>query len=135
MQLEVFITFAEALALVLLIGSERYKGRSEGKIQPAGMRTFTIICLLCAACSLIAQPGFTMLTFGAIFAFLGIAYYRDPSESYGLTTEMAALLTFWLGFLLSDYEVLAISTGCQDNSQPFAPEVPDDLSVLEAPGQ
>lgn len=111
MQLEVFITFAEALALGLLIGSERYKGRSEGKIQPAGMRTFTIICLLGAACSLIAQPGFTMLTFGAIFAFLGIAYHRDPSESYGLTTEMAALLTFWLGFLLSDHEVLAISTG------------------------
>lgn len=111
MQLEIFRTFAEALALGLLIGSERYKGRTEGKIQPAGIRTFTIICLLGAACALIALPGFTMLTFGAIVAFLGIAYFRDPSESYGLTTEMAALLTFWLGFLLSSHEVLAISTG------------------------
>jgi uncharacterized membrane protein (DUF4010 family) len=110
MQLDIFRTFAEALALGLLIGSERYKGKT-GKIQPAGMRTFTIICLLGAACSLIALPGFTMLTFGAIVAFLGLAYYRDPSESYGLTTEMAALLTFWLGFLLKDQEVLAISTG------------------------
>ncbi len=111
MQLEIFRTFAEALALGLLIGSERYKGRTEGKIQPAGMRTFAIICLLGAACSLTAHPGFTMLTFGAIVAFLGIAYYRDPSESYGLTTEMAALLTFWLGLLLKNHEVLAISTG------------------------
>lgn len=111
MQLEIFRTFAEALALGLLIGSERYKGLTAGKVQPAGMRTFTIICLLGAASALISLPGFTMLTFGAIVAFLGLAYLRDPSESYGLTTEMAALLTFWLGFLLKSHEVLAISTG------------------------
>lgn len=30
--------------------------------------------------------------------------------------------------------VLALATGCQDSTQPFAPEVADDLSVLEAPG-
>lgn len=43
--------------------------------------------------------------------FLALGYYRAPAESYGLTTEMAALLTFWLGYLMRSHEVLAISTG------------------------
>jgi uncharacterized membrane protein (DUF4010 family) len=40
-----------------------------------------------------------------------MGYYKDPTDSYGTTTELTALLTFWLGYLMKDYEVLAISIG------------------------
>jgi uncharacterized membrane protein (DUF4010 family) len=111
MDLEVFRVFAEALAIGLLIGSERYRGKREGEFQTAGIRTFPIIALLGASSALLEQVSFTALSFSAIVIFLALGYYRDHSQSYGLTTEMAALLTFWLGYLLRDYEVLAISTG------------------------
>ncbi len=111
MDLEVFRVFAEALAIGLLIGSERDRGRREGEFQTAGIRTFPIIALLGASAALLEQVPFTALSFAALVVFLALGYYRDPSQSYGLTTEMAALLTFWLGYLLRDYEALAISTG------------------------
>lgn len=102
--------FAEALLIGLLIGSERYKGRREGEFQTAGVRTFPIISLLGAACNLVGQPLATTAVFAALVVFLALGYLRDPSESYGLTTEMVALLTFWLGYLVADYEVLIVST-------------------------
>ncbi|GAB4233659.1 MAG: MgtC/SapB family protein [Acidobacteriota bacterium] len=102
--------FAEALLIGLLIGSERYKGRREGEFQTAGVRTFPIISLLGAACSLVHEPLLTTAVFASLVVFLALGYSRDPSESYGLTTEMAALLTFWLGYLVADHEVLIIST-------------------------
>jgi uncharacterized membrane protein (DUF4010 family) len=111
MQFEVFRVFGEALALGLLIGSERYRGRSGRAGQTAGIRTFTIIALLGATSALLAHAGFTLITFGALVIFLVSGYWRETGEDFGLTTEMAALLTFWLGYLTRDYETLAISTG------------------------
>ena len=109
MSFELYKTFGEALAIGLLIGSERYKGKSEDP-QAAGVRTFAVISLLGATSALIGQPALTLLSFAALAMFMGLGYYRSH-QSYGLTTEMTALLTFWLGYLMGDYEVLAISTG------------------------
>lgn len=111
MEIEVFKTFGEALAIGLLIGSERYRGQDKHKHQAAGIRTFSIICLLGATSALLQNVGFTLLTFASILIFMSLAYYRDSTESYGLTTEVAALFVFWLGYLLKDHESLAISTG------------------------
>lgn len=111
MDLQVFKIFAEALAIGLLIGSERYKWKGDQESQTAGVRTFSIISLSGACAALLNVNAFTLLSFAALAVFLGLGYYRNPKEAYGLTTELAALLTFWLGYLLRDYEALAISTG------------------------
>ena len=109
MDFEVFKALAEAVAIGLLIGSERYKGRDESRQDTAGVRTFAIISLLGAFCSLSGMAGLTLLTFAAVAAYMGIGYYLDPSKKLGLTTEMAALLAFWLGYLVRDYEAPVLS--------------------------
>jgi uncharacterized membrane protein (DUF4010 family) len=111
MGFEHFKVFGEALALGLLIGSERYRGRSGRAGQTAGVRTFTIISLLGATSALLGHPAFTLVTFGSLVIFLVSGYWRETGEDFGLTTELAALLTFWLGYLTKDFEALAISTG------------------------
>jgi uncharacterized membrane protein (DUF4010 family) len=110
MDYDVFKTFGEALVIGLLIGSERYRDRSDAELQTAGLRTFSVISLLGAACALLANSGFTLITFGALVVFMGLGYHREAAEKPGLTTEMAALLVFWLGYLLKDWETLALST-------------------------
>ncbi len=111
MDIDVFKTFGETLAIGLLIGMERYKDRAPGEQKSAGMRTFTVFALLGVVCGLLNQPGFTLMTFGAVIVLLGLGYYRHATESVGLTTEVAALLTFWIGYLMHAYELLAISMG------------------------
>ncbi len=111
MDLHLFRTFGEALALGLLIGSERYRGRQEGDSKAAGVRTFAIIALLGATAGLIQSTPLTLLSFAALAALVIVSYLRNSVTDPGLTTEMAALLTFWLGYLLRDYEALAVGTG------------------------
>lgn len=111
MDVHLFRTFGEALALGLLIGSERYRGRHPGDSKAAGVRTFAIIALLGASASLVENSLLALLGFGAVATLLILSYVRDRPANPGMTTEMAALLTFWLGFLMGEYETLAISTG------------------------
>ncbi len=109
-----FTTFkllGEALALGLLVGVERYRGRQPGEKKSAGVRTFTILCLLGAVCGLFAQPVLTAVSFAAVAALVLVGYYRSPAGSLGLTTEFAALLVFWIGYLLRTHEAAAISLG------------------------
>ncbi len=111
MEVAIFKAFGEALAIGLLVGIERYKDRDPGEKKPAGIRTFTIISLLGAACALAGERPLTLITFAALALFLALGYRRQPRENLGLTTELAALLTFWLGYLVRDYEALAVSAG------------------------
>ncbi len=111
MELAVFKAFGEALAIGLLVGIERYKDREPGEKKPAGIRTFTIISLLGASCALAGEMALSLLTFAALTLFLALGYWRLPREKLGLTTELAALLTFWLGYLVRDHEALAVSAG------------------------
>lgn len=109
LDLETAIFFGEAIAIGLLVGIERYKDKNQEEKRTAGVRTFTGICFLGALSALIDQPLLTGLTFAAVATLLTAGYMRDPSESIGLTTEVAALVTFWLGFVLRRHETLAIS--------------------------
>jgi uncharacterized membrane protein (DUF4010 family) len=109
--LGLFKLLAEALAIGLLVGIERYRGRDPGEKKSAGVRTFAIICLLGALCGVLAIPLVTVATFAAVAALVLLGYYRSPEGSLGLTTEVAALLVFWIGFLLNQEEVAAISLG------------------------
>ncbi len=109
--LATFKLLGEALALGLLVGVERYRGREPGEKKSAGVRTFTILCLLGAICGLFAAPVLTAVTFAAVAGLVLLGYYRSPTGSLGLTTELAALLVFWIGYLLHSYEAAAISLG------------------------
>lgn len=101
----------EALALGLLVGIERYRGREPGEKKSAGVRTFTILCLLGALCGILDNTAFTTATFLAVAALALIGYSRSPNDSLGFTTELAALSVFWIGYLLSLHETAAISLG------------------------
>ena len=109
--LETLKLLGEALALGLLVGAERYRGRNPGEKRFAGVRTFAIICLLGAICGIVEKEALTTVTFAALAALVLLGYYRSPAESLGLTTEFAALLVFWIGYLLKNHETAAISVG------------------------
>jgi uncharacterized membrane protein (DUF4010 family) len=111
LDLHVLRLLGEALALGLLVGVERYRGREPGEKKSAGVRTFAIFCLLGAICGILATTAFTVVTFGAVAALVLLGYYRSPTDSVGSTTELAAILVFWIGYLLNIHEAAAISLG------------------------
>ncbi len=111
MDITAFKVLAEALGIGLLVGVERYRDREEGEKKSAGVRTFAIFALLGAVCGLLDEPAFTLVTFAALAGLVLLGYYRRPSESLGFTTEFAALLVFWIGYLLHLYEGPAIALG------------------------
>ncbi len=108
--LTAFRAVAEGLAIGLLVGIERYRGREPGERRSAGVRTFAIIAVLGAVCGLFEHPAVAVSVFAAVALLVAAGYHRSNADSPGLTTEIAALLVFWLGVLLHAYEVLAIST-------------------------
>ena len=101
---------AEAIAIGLLVGIERYKARELGEKRTAGVRTFAAISLLGGLCGLADELAVSIVSFAALALLIAIGYYRESARSPGLTTESAALIVFWLGFLVHRHEVLAIST-------------------------
>ncbi len=110
-ELETFRVLGEALAIGLLVGVERYRGRGPGEKKAAGVRTFALFALLGAVCGILDETLLTGITFTAVAALVLAGYARSPAEALGMTTEFAALLVFWLGFLLRTHELPAISLG------------------------
>jgi len=101
--------FGKALAIGLFIGVERYKSRKPGDAKSAGVRTFPVVALLGAVAALLGETLFTSLIFAALVVMMAIGYHRQTERSLGLTTELTALLTFWLGFLVATHETLVIA--------------------------
>jgi len=103
---ELFERLAVALALGLLIGIERgWHERSVGEgHRMAGLRTFGIIALLGAIWGLLSEQLGDLLLAAAFLAFSALVVAAHLLESgedrdYGMTTPVAALLTFALGAL------------------------------------
>ncbi len=111
MDVDVARTLGEALAIGVLVGAERYRGRAPGEVSFAGPRTFAAIGLLGGVCAVTEQVAFAVVTFAAVAVLVAIAYARDSAEHVGSTTEVAVLLTFWLGYLTRNYETAAIGAG------------------------
>lgn len=111
MDLETARALGLALAIGVLLGAERYRGRTPGQQEPAGVRTFAVIGLLGGVCAVLEQPVFAIVTFAAVAVVVLIAYYRQSAASLGATTEMAALLTFWLGYMVKSHEAAAVGLG------------------------
>lgn len=108
------LKFLLALALGAVIGLEREaqinKFRQEYKQTPwlgslGGLRTFTLISLIGALVGVLNIYSFTTFSyiFASAFFVLLCAYYVVDAllkKATGLTTELAALLTFMIGFLI-----------------------------------
>lgn len=115
-EFELLKNFLIALALGILIGLEREYSQAKGKYTSfAGIRTFPLISLAGALLAYFSQL-FTSWLFLAGFlifsALVIVAYYTSSLKSHyhGLTTAMAALITFFLGGLaLSGQTLLAVT--------------------------
>jgi uncharacterized membrane protein (DUF4010 family) len=102
---EIFFGFLIALAAGALIGLEREQARVlDKKPSIGGVRTFPLIALAGSLSALLAHTIGVWPVLGALLvvgAFLGISYYQEWSRETapGLTTQVAALITFLLGVL------------------------------------
>lgn len=90
---------AVALLIGFLIGAEREFSRTETERQP-GVRDFILIALTGSLCGLLDSAWLTVTALAAIAALLAVFHYQSPERS-GITTEMAAVATFCLGYLAS----------------------------------
>lgn len=111
----VFQSIAEALLIGLLVGIQREGVQRSEPARHAGVRDFVLIALSGGICAVLQLPWLTVAALIAITAFV-LAHaleVRDPER--GVTTELAAVATFCLGFLTA-YEpfkngaTLAIAT-------------------------
>lgn len=103
------LKFLIALALGALIGIERER-KKEGA-EFAGVRTFILIAILGTLSAYLSQdfPYFWMVSFAGLVILVGLSYLAatHKSDDVGITTEIAAFLTFILGmFCFSDEGML-----------------------------
>jgi uncharacterized membrane protein (DUF4010 family) len=94
------LSFAVALGIGLLIGTERERRKGEGfERAPAGLRTFALASL--AGALSVATGGMPLLAVatGGIFGLAAFAYWRGEASDPGLTTEIALVSTVLLGGL------------------------------------
>ena len=89
------ISIAEALLIGFLIGAQREASQGDGH---PGVRDFVLIALIGAICGLLQNPWLTAASLLSVVAMLG-AFYFQVRPRTGITTEMAALATYCLGFL------------------------------------
>jgi uncharacterized membrane protein (DUF4010 family) len=94
---QALLAAGEALLIGFLIGAQREASRDETEKQP-GVRDFTLISLIGALCALVGSDGLTVCAFAALTLLLAVYHLRTPDRS-GVTTEVAAVSTFLLGYL------------------------------------
>jgi uncharacterized membrane protein (DUF4010 family) len=100
---ELMVRFGTALGAGLLVGLQRqYAKLQEADDVFAGTRTFALIGLLGAMSAYVAQEWESAFIFIAVMvvlgAYVGISYaFHIRGGDIGLTTEIAALLTFLIG--------------------------------------
>ena len=100
--LQLFVQFGLAGLIGFLLGLEREM--STKKPSHIGIRDFVFFALLGATSAFIAgqyaNPWIIIAVFGGVTVLLITQYWASHEEDIGITTEMAAILTFILGVLL-----------------------------------
>jgi uncharacterized membrane protein (DUF4010 family) len=97
MDLETLRSFATALGIGLLVGMEREWSQREARTA-AGSRTFALLALAGATSALLGEL-FVVAALLGVVTLAALSYWRLSQSDVGLTTEVAALLTFLLGAL------------------------------------
>jgi len=93
--LELLLSIFTALAAGFVIGAEREQGEDA---TFGGIRTFPMFGLAGAIGMLVGWWALAVMGL-ALGILLAIAYLRESKESLGLSTEVAAIITFGLGAL------------------------------------
>jgi len=107
-----FLNFAVALGIGLLIGVERERRKGQGRTRaPAGIRTFAIASLAGAVGLTAGGELLFAIVIGGVIALTAIAYWRARDGDPGLTTEVALILTTVLGGLAMQQPALAAGLG------------------------
>ena len=100
--LQIFIQFGLAGLVGFLLGLEREKSASS--VSHIGIRDFVFLALLGATSAFLGgmydNPWIIIAVFAGVLILLIVQYWASHSEDIGITTEMAAILTFTLGVLL-----------------------------------
>ena len=118
--IDIFLRFGLAALLGFAIGLERTLGLDDKSQQHTSLRDFVLFALLGAISTFIAVELNSVLVFVAgtlCFIVLVLSgywrdYLRDPEGDPGITTEAAAVLTFFLGALIIKGSVVtAIAVG------------------------
>ena len=96
-----FRAIGEALLIGLLVGVEREASSEE---RHAGVRDFLIIALSGGLCGLLGNSWLTGAALISIAGLLGV-FHLQVKDRTGITTEMAAVATFALGYLTASPSV------------------------------
>ncbi len=107
--------FLLALAIGLLIGLERERAQADHPVSdPLGSRTFTLLALLGAVAAHVQDAAAALSVDLAVFAagIILAGYFRSKlgpeAEGVGVTTEVAGMTTFALGYLARREMALSI---------------------------
>lgn len=106
-----WLNFAVALGIGLIIGAERERNNDAGKGNAiAGVRTFAIASLL-GATSYMIHIWLHITILISVMIFVTVAYLKNKDQDLGLTTEISLLFTIILGGLTITNASLAASLG------------------------
>ena len=94
---DAFKSLAEALLIGTLVGAQREKLPG----NHPGLRDFLSIALVGGACGLLATPLLSGVALAAIALILTVFQYEHRDENRGITTELAAIATFCLAYMVS----------------------------------
>lgn len=112
---EIAKPFLLSLALGLMVGIERERAFSgENRHIPFGARTFALVALLGTLAAHLASPAIAFVLAAFIGTIAVAAYLRPPVDGHhdsGTTTEVAAVITFGLGWLAHGEPRLAAMLG------------------------
>lgn len=102
-----------ALAIGLLIGIERERAQADSPTHdPLGSRTFTLLALLGAVAAHIEQVAVAAILASFAAAVILAGYFRTrlgpEGSGVGVTTEVAAMATFTLGYLARAEPALSV---------------------------
>lgn len=107
--------FALSLIIGLLIGVEREYHERTTK-QPLGVRTFTLIALAGTLAAYLGNAIIAAVIAAGTFALIAIGYWqttkqRGKAADIGLTTEVAAIVTFCTGYIVLSNTRLGVLVG------------------------
>jgi len=92
-------SLGEAFLIGLLVGIQREGIAAPRTAHLAGLRDFVILALTGAVCALVQASALTIAALASVTGILLVHAYRHPERAPGITTELAAVATFCLGYL------------------------------------
>ena len=107
---DALLSIAVAVAAGALVGAERQQAhRGEERSDFGGVRTFPLVALVGATCAMMRPVvgGWLLASaLGGIIVLLAISHARSKDTDLGLTSEIAAIVTFVLGAIAATPDVL-----------------------------